>query len=492
MDLVREMKRELDPEKSGDFLLNVAEAFMEAEFENDALPLLRMLVRTCNCGTAAVWLLYAECLKRLGRHQEATKAYERTCELAPRHAPSRLSLGQLLDAQGLRDQAIDCLATDSRQLQDTKDSTPEQQQDLASVLLCQARLLWDSGQREAFIESAMTLVRAHCLSVCSAEEYDAVYSNTYHLSRMKVLRELHEKRGFTPGWLTMESGVSVEELQACFLELYRALQETGRMDDLRQVATEVLVAPMFNKDATSTEELEFLSFLAHYQDPDHVEHSFAIIRAMVLKYPNQVRAWNLLGLVANQIPAWRKKGFYLRLLYKHENSLPLGVLVAHNAFLCANYKHALAEYTQLLRHVGKEEPMLLLCSGISLMRLAGQQLTLNQNCPGSRKSAGVQKSPRKFYWLATQGMTFLCRYLRARGSDCQEALFNVGRALHELGYPHMAVNMYQRALAAPPAVQKMPEVFDLRREIAFNLSLLYQRGGNNELADWCINHYCVI
>ncbi|XP_075740635.1 general transcription factor 3C polypeptide 3-like [Rhipicephalus microplus] len=492
MDLVREMKRELDPEKSGDFSLNVAEAFMEAEFENDALPLLRMLVRTCNYGTAAVWLLYAECLKRLGRHQEATKAYERTCELAPRHAPSRLSLGQLLDAQGLRDQAIDCLATDSRQLQDTKDSTPEQQQDSASVLLCQAWLLWDSGQREAFIESAMTLVRAHCLSVCSAEEYDAVYSNTYHLSRMKVLRELHEKRGFTPGWLTMESGVSVDELQACFLELYRALQETGRMDDLRQVATEVLVAPMFNKDATSTEELEFLSFLAHYQDPDHVEHSFAIIRAMVLKYPDQVRAWNLLGLVANQIPAWRKKGFYLRLLYKHENSLPLGVLVAHNAFLCANYKHALAEYTQLLRHVGKEEPMLLLCSGISLMRLAGQQLTLNQNCPGGRKSAGVQKSPRKFYWLATQGMTFLCRYLRARGSDCQEALFNVGRALHELGYPHMAVNMYQRALAAPPAVQEMPEVFDLRREIAFNLSLLYQRGGNNELADWCINHYCVI
>ncbi|KAL3193193.1 hypothetical protein MRX96_018024 [Rhipicephalus microplus] len=381
---------------------------------------------------------------------------------------------------------------DSRQLQDTKDSTPQQQQGSASVLLCQARLLWDSGQREAFIESAMTLVRAHCLSVCSAEEYDAVYSNTYHLSRMKVLRELHEKRGFTPGWLTMESGVSVDELQACFLELYRALQETGRMDDLRQVATEVLVAPMFNKDATSTQELEFLSFLAHYQDPDHVEHSFAIIRAMVLKYPNQARAWNLLGLVANQIPAWRKKGFYLRLLYKHENSLPLGVLVAHNAFLCANYKHALAEYTQLLRHVGKEEPMLLLCSGISLMRMAGQQLTLNQNCPESQKSAGVQKSPRKFYWLATQGMAFLCRYLRARGSDCQEALFNVGRALHELSYPHMAVNMYQRALAAPPAVQEMPEVFDLRREIAFNLSLLYQRGGNNELADWCINHYCVI
>ncbi|XP_075741865.1 general transcription factor 3C polypeptide 3 [Rhipicephalus microplus] len=478
MDLVREMKRELDPEKSGDFLLNVAEAFMEAEFENDALPLLRMLVRTCNYGTAAVWLLYAECLKRLGRHQEATKAYERTCELAPRHAPSRLSLGQLLDAQGLRDQAIDCLATDSRQLQDTKDSTPEQQQDSASLLLCQARLLWDSGQREAFIESAITLVRAHCLSVCSAEEYDAVYSNTYHLSRMKVLRELHEKRGFTPGWLTMESGISVDELQACFLELYRALQETGRMDDLRQVATEVLVAPMFNKDGTSNEELEFLSFLAHYQDPDHVEHSFAIIRATVLKYPNQVRAWNLLGLVANQIPAWRKKGFYLRLLYKHENSLPLGVLVAHNAFLCANYKHALAEYTQLLRHVGKEEPMLLLRSGISLMR--------------SQTSAGVQKSPRKFYWLATQGTTFLCRYLLARGSDCQEALFNVGRALHELGYPHMAVNMYQRALAAPPAVRKMPEVFDLRREIAFNLSLLYQRGGNNKLADWCINHYCVI
>ncbi|KAL1418248.1 hypothetical protein MTO96_026128 [Rhipicephalus appendiculatus] len=438
---LRELKREVDPEKSGDLLLNVAEAFMDADFENDALPLLRMLVRTRNYGTAAVWLRYAECLQRLGHHQDATKAYERTCELAPRHAPSRLSLGQLLAAQGLRDKAIDCLATDSRHLQDTKDSTPEQQQDSASVLLCQARLLWDSGPREAFIESAMTLVRAHCLSVCTTEEYEAVYSNTYHLSRMKVLRELHEKRGFTPGWLTMESGVCVDELQACFLELYRALQESGRMDELRQVATEVLVAPMFNRDTTSTEELEFLSFLAHYQDPDHVEHSFPLIRSMVLKYPNQ---------------------------------------------------HALAEYTQLLAHLGEEEPMLLLCSGICLVRLAGLQLSPNQNSPVSEKPPGSQKFPEKYYWLATQGMAFLIRYLRARGSDCQEALFNVGRALHELGFLHIAFNLYQRALAAAPAVQEVPEVFDLRREIAFNLSLLYKLGGNNEMADWCINHYCVV
>ncbi|KAH7968441.1 hypothetical protein HPB52_008420 [Rhipicephalus sanguineus] len=492
MDLLRELKRELDPEKSGDLLLEVAEAFMDAEFENDALPLLRMLVRTRNCGTAAVWLRYAECLKRLGRQRDATKAYERTCELAPRHAPSRLSLGQLLAAQGLRDKAIDCLATDSRHLQDTKDSTPAQQQDSASVLLCQARLLWESGPREAFIESAMTLVRAHCLSVCTTEEYEAVYSSTYHLSRMKAIRDLHEKRGFAPGWLTMESGVSVDELQACFLELYRALHESGRMDDLRQVATEVLVAPMFNRDTASTEELEFLSFLAHYQDPGHVEHSFPLIRSMVLKYPNQVRAWNLLGLVVNQMPACRNKGFCLRLLYKHENSLPLRVLVGHNAFLCANYKHALPEYTQLLRHLGEEEPMLLLCSGICLLRLAGQQLSLSQNSPLSKKSSGSQKSSGKYYWLATQGMAFLCRYLRARGSGCQEALFNVGRALQELGFPHMAFDMYQRALATPPAVQEMPEVFDLRREIAFNLSLLYQLGGNSELANWCINHYCVI
>ncbi|KAH6935755.1 hypothetical protein HPB50_009322 [Hyalomma asiaticum] len=89
-------------------------------------------------------------------------------------------------------------------------------------------------------------------------------------------------------------------------------------------------------------------------------------------------------------------------------------------------------------------------------------------------------------------MAFLVRYLRARGSDCQEALFNVGRALHELGFLHMAQAMYERALATEPAVQEMPEVFDLRREIAFNLSLLYEHSGNTVLASSYICRYCVM
>ncbi|XP_075543800.1 general transcription factor 3C polypeptide 3-like [Dermacentor variabilis] len=474
MDLVGKLQHELNPEEEGGFLLDVAEAFMDKGFEHDARPLLRVLVRTRNYGRAAVWFRYAECLQRLGEYGDATKAYERTCELAPRHAQARLSLGQLLDAQGHRQRAINCLATDARYLQDTNNSTPEQQQDSASVLLCRAHLLWESGPREAFIEAAMMLVQAHCLSVRTVEEYDAVYLNTTHLGRMKALRDLHEERGFTTGWLPMESGVSFDELQACFLELYRALHESGRMDDLRQVATEVLVSPLFNRDATSTEELEFLSFLAHYQDPYHVEHSFPLVRAMVLKYPEQVRAWNLLGLVADQMPAYRKKGFYLRLLYKHENSVPLKLLNGHNAFLSANYRHALAEYTELLKQVGEEEPMLLFCAGISLVHLATQRVSENH------------------HWLATQGMAFLGRYLVARGSGCQEALYNVGRALHELGILHLALHMYQRALAAPPALQEVPEVFDLRREIAFNVSQLYLLGGNVELARWYIDRYCVV
>lgn len=474
MDLVRKLQHELNPEEEGGFLLDVAEAFMDEGFEHDARPLLRVLVRTRNYGLASVWFRYAECLQRLGEYGDATKAYERTCELEPRHAQARLSLGQLLAAQGHRQRAINCLATDARHLHDTDNSTPEQQQESASVLLCRAHLLWESGLRESFIEAAMMLVQAHCLSVRTFEEYDAVYLNTTHLGRMKAIRDLHEERGFTTGWLPMESGVSFDELQACFLELYRALHENGRMDDLRQVTTEVLVSPLFNRDAASTEELEFLSFLAHYQDPYHAAHSFPLVRAMVLKYPKQVRAWNLLGLVANQMPAYRKKAFYLRLLYKHENSVPLKLLNGHNAFLSSNYGHALAEYTQLLKQVGEEEPMLLLCAGISLVHLATQRVSENQ------------------HWLATQAMAFLGRYLDARGSGCQEALFNVGRALHELGLLHMALHMYQRALAVPPAVQEMPEVFDLRREIAFNVSQLYLLGGNTELARWYIDRYCVV
>lgn len=47
-----------------------------------------------------------------------------------------------------------------------------------------------------------------------------------------------------------------------------------------------------------------------------------------------------------------------------------------------------------------------------------------------------------------QGFSFLWRYVERRG-HCQESMYNVGRALHQMGLTHLAVHYYQTALTFP-------------------------------------------
>lgn len=48
-----------------------------------------------------------------------------------------------------------------------------------------------------------------------------------------------------------------------------------------------------------------------------------------------------------------------------------------------------------------------------------------------------------------QGFSFLWRYVELRG-ECQESMYNLGRALHQMGLTHLAIHYYQKALTLPP------------------------------------------
>ncbi|KAL3182646.1 hypothetical protein MRX96_034560 [Rhipicephalus microplus] len=273
-----------------------------------------------------------------------------------------------------------------------------------------------------------------------------MFTTSTYRGRTEALRELYQQRNFTPfNWLTADSGVSVDELYQCFLELCQELHRLGHMEDLQQVTTEALVSPLLNREPHMTKELDFLCFQAHYQDPRQEEHTFSMARSLVPKYAAHNRAWNLFGLAVNLSPVMRQNRFCLRQVYKQPHSVPLGLLNGHNALVSGTYKHALGEYVQLLKKVDEEEPLLLLCAGLSLVHIS------------SRRPSST--------WAA----------------HCNSSVS-----------PHLALNMYQRALDTPPAVQGMPDVFDLRCEIAFNMSLLYQHSGNTELASSIVAQHCII
>ena len=60
---------------------------------------------------------------------------------------------------------------------------------------------------------------------------------------------------------------------------------------------------------------------------------------------------------------------------------------------------------------------------------------------------------------------------------------------------HMAVQYYKKALDSPPPVKSRdnePQVYDLSREIAYNLALIYRGSGSEHLARFYIRKYLVI
>ena len=73
----------------------------------------------------------------------------------------------------------------------------------------------------------------------------------------------------------------------------------------------------------------------------------------------------------------------------------------------------------------------------------------------------------------------------------QEVNYNLGRAMHQLNLLPAALFYYKKALALGPSVPGDP-LFDLKAEIAFNISLIYQASSNPELARHYTRKYIVI
>ncbi|XP_073498435.1 general transcription factor 3C polypeptide 3 [Phyllobates terribilis] len=134
----------------------------------------------------------------------------------------------------------------------------------------------------------------------------------------------------------------------------------------------------------------------------------------------------------------------------------------------------LAQYVQAYR-MKPDDPMYSLCIGLTFVHMASQKFVLKRHA------------------LLVQGFSFLNKYIDLRGS-CQETFYNLGRALHQMGLTHLAVHYYQQALELPPLQLTGidEDQVDLRRDIAFNLSLIYQGSGNTEMARRLLYTYCVI
>ncbi|XP_031148132.1 general transcription factor 3C polypeptide 3 isoform X1 [Sander lucioperca] len=468
---------EQNPEEIGDLYLDVGEAYLEKGEYMSALTLLSALVISEKYNLAVVWLRHAECLKALGHMEAAAESYAKVVEMAPQHLEARLSLATLQQQLGRPECALKALESmyDSDTL--AQDSSAAQKE--LKLLLHRSTLLKTQGQTQDYLDAMITMI-SMLLKVAMQRAKVCVRSVTVsgenHLRLGKAKDMLPEIADHEAAYLDNTGKTNVlskEDWWQLLVSCVLTLCEVQRYEEAELLVESAMEFFSFYDNKPKRKEMEFFGLSATILDHNYYK-AYNYIRLMLMENVGLPQLWNIFNQLTITSQHQRHHRFCLRLLLKHPDNHALCVLCGHNAMVSGSFKHALGQYVQAFQ-THPNNPLHSLCVGLTFFHMASQ------------------KYVAKRHTLVLQGFSFLWRYVELRG-ECQESMYNLGRALHQMGLTHLAIHYYQKALTLP--AQKLEGIpgdqVDLRREIAFNISLIYQASGNMEMAHQLINSHCIV
>ncbi|XP_038277417.1 general transcription factor 3C polypeptide 3 isoform X1 [Dermochelys coriacea] len=473
---------EQNPEDMGDLYLDVAEAFLDVGEYNSALPLLSALVCSERYNLAVVWLRHAECLKALGYMERAAESYAKVVDLAPLHLDARISLSTLQQQLGRPEKALEALEPMYDPDTLAQDANAAQQE--LKLLLHRSTLLYSQGKMYGYVDTLLTML-AMLLKVAMNRAQVCLISSSKsgerHLYLMKVSRDKISDNDDQETancdakaiFAVLTSVLTKDDWWNLLLKAIYSLCDLFRYKEAELLVDSSLEYYSFYDDRQKRKELEYFGLSAAILDKNF-RKGYNYIRIMLMENVNKPQLWNIFNQVTMHSQDVRHHRFCLRLMLKNPDNHALCVLNGHNAFVSGSFKHALGQYVQAFR-TKPDEPLYSLCIGLTFIHMASQKYVLKRHA------------------LLVQGFSFLHRYLGLRG-PCQESFYNLGRGLHQLGLVHMAIHYYQKALELPPLILEGIEAdqTDLRRDVAFNLSLIYQSSGNLRMAQKLLYTYGIV
>ncbi|KAF7669991.1 hypothetical protein LDENG_00090390 [Lucifuga dentata] len=440
---------EQSPEEIGDLYLDVGEAFLEQGEYLSALPLLSALVVSNKYNLAVVWLRHADCLKALEHLEEAAESFSRVQQLG-RPESALKALEPMYDS--------DTLAQDS--------SAARKE---LKLLLHRSTLLKTQGQIQDYLDSVITMI-SMLLKVAMQRAKVCVrtvsVSGQNHLRLVKVKEmalDVSDQEAAYRDNTGKTNVLSKEEWWQLLVSCMQTLCDVQRYKEAELLVDSAMEFYSFYDNKPKRKELEYFGLSATFLNNNHYK-AYNYIRLMLMDNVEVSQLWNVFNQLTITSQHQRHHRFCLRLLLKHPDNHALCILCGHNAMVSGSFKHALGQYVQAFK-THPDNPLYSLCVGLTFFHMASQ------------------KYVAKRHPLVLQGFSFLWRYVELRG-ECQESMYNLGRALHQMGLTHLAIHYYQKALMLPAqTLQGIPDdQVDLRREIAFNLSLIYQASGNMEMA----------
>lgn len=455
----------LGPSETGDLFLDIVDAYTENEFFEEAEPLLKSLVSCDDYDLPGVWLKYAENQAALSHNEEACNAFQKVLEHAPQHVEARLTLSSLLVKLGRSDEAIVAL-------------TQSEEYDFVDVQLLYERcvlLRKDPSRKQELIMVAQVLFSRHSTQIRNRDELSSISIIQRYDRKRQTIKAVRKSRhepeadGNTPAFIS--KGPSVEEEWDLFKHVCQLTVELKMYVVFQQLAFTAQLSTIFH---VYKFEIDILCVIACYYNKD-AYIGYNIIRTLMTKNPNNIKLWHLFNLIITKSDDCRHNRFIMRQLARNCDHPALAILHGNNCLVSGTYKYAMHEYSTIFRR--EQKPLMALLVGLTYLQMAAQKFT------------------SKKHQLVVQATALLAQYKELRGPEgLQEVHYNLGRAFHHLGLFTPAIFHYKLVLEMKdtPLTKERPDVFDLSKEAAFNLHLIYVHSENHDLARMYLDKYVVI
>ena len=459
-DVIQPILRE-NPDIIGDLYLDIAVAYMEKGEYSNARPLLNALVNTTYCESADFWKHYGNCLISLKELDKAVSAYKKAIELAPDKTEVRLALSTLYQQLGKPEEALESVGPEDGDIR---------------LWMTRCTLLFSQKKYLQYVECAKQVLFSFCEEILNHQKHqNSITHNRVSKNRRVVLRyvlgldfvkEIKSKCRNKIG-----TEITSDDIWDLYIRLSNLLIDLKMYDLFEKISTVMLICPQFMYDPSRSADADFICLTASVMNRSS-GFAYTFIRDYCIRLIDSNRVWNILCQIIAMSQDIRHNRFCIRLALKYPENTALCLLNGHNALVAGSYKHALGEYFACLRQ-NPRDPLLHLMIGVTFIHLASQRFSARR------------------HMLTIQACSFLNQYLELRG-ECQESYYNLGRAMHQLGLFFSAIDFYKKALTYKPAVDGQDNIFDLTREIAFNLNMIYMNSKSYELASQISQQYIII
>lgn len=449
-------------DENGDLYLDVAEALMEENRPHDALKLFLLLVKSNKYNLPAVWLREADCLRACEFYEQAIDSYKTVMRLVPDHLEVRYPLSEILIKLNRKREALSVLEQDEKY----EELDP-------GILFKKCKLLRELKLFNRYWSSGLLLLSRHCYTIRNREEVFKLTSMQKADRKGGALKLLRTERGEDP----LDSNVtfsetnepSVEDEFNLFKELVHSCMRRKRFDLMQRFTFTALGSKKFR---TNQKHVELIAIFSCIYNGD-CYHGYNLVRDLVQHNLLSKKCWNIYNIMIQKSDDSRHNRFLMRLLARADVDMNLHILHANNCLLAGTYKYALSEYIALYRI--REEPILAFLIGVTLFQMASQKFSAKKN------------------HLIIQGIGFFNIYKKLRGPEgLQEVIYNIGRGYHQLGMLHVAIAYYKKVLTIDTRLGQENPIFDLKREAAFNLHLIYKNSGAYDLANMYLYKYIIV